>query len=165
MSIETFFKLGMKRDIIEPISDYDPKKCVVINLGCGNSPIANAVNMDLPKWDADKDPIPFSDKTVMQIHAYHFLEHVKDPIRMLLECQRVLIPGGHMNIIVPYYKSQMASQDLDHKHFFTEETWKTLFSNSYYDKNKIEWKFSIGTNIIIGVVERNLALMTQLIKV
>ena len=164
MSIESFFKLGMKRNIISPIDDYDPTKHLVLNLGPGNSPIQGAVNLDLPEWDADKDGISFADNTVDQIHAYHFFEHVKDPSKLLLECRRVLKYGGHINIIVPYYNSQMSAQDLDHKHVFCEETWRVLFSTEYYNKNKIEGKFIIGTNIIIGIVERNLTLMTQLIK-
>jgi hypothetical protein len=31
--------------------------------------------------------------------------------------------------------------------------------------DRIEWKFKIGTNVIMSVVERNLALVTQLVRV
>ncbi len=163
MSIESIFQLGMKRTINNPLSGVGFGD-VEINLGCGNSPLDGCLNYDYPEWDANTTPIVHGNNTVDVIHAYHFLEHCKDPVKMLLDCQRVLVPGGHMNIVVPYYTSQMACHDLDHKHFFTEETWKTLFNNPYYDKNEIEWKFKIHLNIIIGVVERNLCLMTQLVK-
>jgi len=164
MSIESIFKMGMKRDIPWPIPDWEPKDVTVLNLGCGNSRIDGAINLDYPDWDADRYDLPFDNNSIAQIHAYHFLEHLQDPVRILLECQRVLIVGGHMNIVVPYYTSQMMAHDLDHKHAFCEETWRVLFNNPYYNKNKIEWKFKVHTNIIIGVVERNLCLMTQLIK-
>ncbi len=70
-----------------------------------------------------------------------------------------------MNIVVPHRLSQMAYHDLDHKSFWCEETLKNLFTTTYYLKNREQrWRFRIGTNVIIGIVERNLALMTQLIK-
>lgn len=163
MYIQEIFKLGMKRDIPNLLEDCD--EGIVLNLGSGNSPIDDAVNLDLPAWDADVMPIPFIDESVSQIHAYHFLEHTKNPVKVLQEIQRVLITGGHINIVVPYYTSQMQANDLDHRYQFTEDTWKILFNNTYYDKNKIKWEFEIHLNIIIGIVERNLCLMTQLVKI
>ena len=162
MDFQLLFKYAMDRSIPELIENF--WHGTVLNLGAGNKFLPGTIPLDLPGWDADCDDIPYADNSVLQIHAYHFLEHCKHPVRVLQECQRVLIPGGIMNICVPYYSSAIASQDLDHKHFFTEETWKTLFKNQYYDKNKIEWKFRIGFNMICGIVERNLCLLTQLIK-
>lgn len=136
----------------------------VLNVGAGSKKIEGAVGIDYPEWDADVDDLPYTDECVDGIHAYHFLEHVQDPVKLLLEFQRVLKPGGILNICVPYYTSQMAVHDLDHKHQFCEETWRILFSTPYYDKNRIEWKLKIRTNVIIGIVERNLALLTQMEK-
>ena len=161
--LEDFFHQGMDRDIPKFIPDI--KGELKLNMGSGNKAINDSVSLDLPKYDFDIfGNIPYDDNVVHQIYAYHFLEHLKDPIRMLLEFQRVLIIGGHVNIVVPYYSAQIACQDLDHKKFFSEETWKTLFQNPYYNKNKIEWEFKIGFNMIMGIVERNLCLFTQLIK-
>ena len=96
---------------------------------------------------------------------------MKNPFAVLLEFQRVLMPLGIVNIVVPYYTSQMQAHDLTHKHVFCEDTWKNLFAQPYYvrysdgeESEPLEWKFNIGTNVIIGVVERNLALLTQLIR-
>lgn len=161
------FELGMDRAIKPAIYDVDPDTNLVLNLGPGNKRIDGTIALEYPHWDAEKDPIPHLDGTIQQIHAYHFLEHLADPRVVLAECQRVLRVGGHMNIVVPYYSSNMASQDLDHKSFFTEDTWKTLFSNPYYDKNRngVDWKFDVHLNVIMGVAERNLALVTQLVRV
>lgn len=161
MDIRELFRLGMDRSIPLPFAAPEGPK---LNLGAGNKMIPGAVPLDLPEWDADKDAIPHPDNSVGEIFAFHFLEHCARPVDVLLECQRVLKPGGVMNIVVPYYTSQMAAHDLDHKHQFCEETWRVLFGNPYYDKNRVEWKFQVGINIIVGVVERNLCLLTQLRK-
>jgi SAM-dependent methyltransferase len=161
MDIIELFRQGMDRPIIPPVVCH---KGYSINVGAGSKGIPGARPLDYPEWDGDKDPLPYMDGVVGTIYAYHFLEHLQDPVKMLLEFQRVLRPGGVVNIVVPYYSAQIAAHDLDHKHVFTEETWRILFGNPYYNKNRIEWKLTIGTNIIIGIVERNLCLMTQLIR-
>ena len=157
------FELGMKflpNEIIVPTG-------TVLNLGCGNSHIPGTIGLDLPSWDAEQDPIPYENESVDGIYAFHFLEHLsgKDTINILAECQRVLKVGGVMTVCVPHRLGAMAFQDLDHKSFWTEESWKTLFTNGYYDKNREKpWKFDIRFNMIMGRNERNLALFTQLAK-
>lgn len=146
---------------------YEPREEVTgltLNLGAGNKMISGATPLDLPDWDADLSEIPTRDETARKIYAIHFLEHVRDPIRVLRECQRVLKPGGVLNVGLPYYTSQGAYHDLDHKSFWCEETWRNLFANHFYDKNHGGWKFRIGLNLIAGIVERNTMLITQLIR-
>ena len=174
MKFQELFKMGMDREVGE-IKNFEAPRYklaqdhhalpVVLNLGAGEKHISGSIPLDYPEWDADKDPILYNDSTVDGIYAFHFLEHVKEPVRVLQEMQRVLRVGGLVNIVVPYYTSQMYAHDLDHKHPFCEDTWKILFRNPYYDKNKIEWKFKENFNMIAGIVERNLALFTQLEKV
>ncbi len=161
-TLNEFFELGMKRELLEIVQP--PQGELALNVGCGKSIIKGAIGIDYPEWDADKQPLPYRDSSVGCIYAFHFLEHVREPVRVLQDFQRVLVKGGVVNIVVPYYSSQIMAQDLDHKSSFSEETWKTLFRNQYYDKNEVEWKFEIGVNVIMGVVERNLSLLTQLIK-
>ena len=163
MDIQTLFWFGMDRVIPEIRLPPSGKH---INLG-GNAKkqLIDVKDINYPKWDAEYMQLPFEDDSIASIHAYHFLEHIKNVPFVMSECQRVLMKEGTMNIIVPYYNSQMQAQDLDHKSMFCEDTWKTLFANPYYDKNEIDWRFQVGTNIIIGVKEANLCLMTQLIKV
>lgn len=159
------FSLGMKREIIPPVPMSQWPRGLKLNLGAGNTTIGGVINLDLPEWDAEHDPIPYGTRSVAGIHAYHFLEHVERIIPLLAEMQRVLMPGAYVNICVPYYTSQIAHHDLTHRHFFTETTWDNLFSNQYYKvpgTPKEGWLFKVRTNIIMGVVERNLALLTQL---
>jgi len=181
IDIIDLFRWGMKRELVRPIGPLD-NGYNVLNLGSGKSVLkwphewaGRVTNMDWPSWDANVDGLKmYDDESVDGIFAFHFLEHLDDPIWFLRECQRVLVPGAPLTIVVPYYSAQIMAHDLTHKHAFCEDTWKVLFSTGYYDKNSMTtlegavivapWRFDIGTNVIIGLVERNLSLMTQLIK-
>lgn len=160
MTIQELFKIGMKRHI-NPLLPADGRQ---LELGPGEFQNAEW-GLDYPDWDGNADAtIPYEDETFDAIHAYHFLEHLEEPQHVLYECQRVLRRGGVMNIVVPYYKSQLAYECLEHKSFFTEETWETLFTKAC-NKYGYNWSFEVNVNLIIGIAERNLCLMTQLIKI
>ena len=189
MNIQQLFKLGMKRDVPELL--VGPQG-IVLNLGCGKSHIPGAVNLDYPQWDAENYRIEVPNivkhkffhgadaelpvasmgdvlvtcpsGSVAVIHAYHFLEHLHDPRRMLKEMQRVLMPGGVINIVVPHHWSQISFQDLDHKHHFALEVWRTTLDNHYYDKGNTGWQLRVHFNMMMGIVERNVCIFTQLVK-
>lgn len=163
------FRVGMDRDVPRDhrtnTKANDRRKDVVLNLGPGTKHLEGTIEHEWPEWDAAADPsLPYADGGVDHIYAFHFLEHLADPRPVLRECQRVLRSGGTMNIVVPFYMSSMAFHDFDHKSFYTETCWDNLFRETYYTKGKTGWEFSIGFNVIMGVVERNLALVTQLIR-
>lgn len=160
-TLNEMFRIGMDRTIPE-LLPMPPGK--ILNVGAGNKKISGTIPVDYPAWNADSAPLPFEDDSVSGIHTYHFLEHCAKPVSVLLEFQRVLIDGGVVNLVVPYYNSQMQFQDLDHKCSFNEESFRVLFRNRYYDKNRIEWKLQVNTCIIIGLVARNLCLLAQLVK-
>ncbi len=161
--LENMFHIGMDRPT--NIILQDAQRGIRLNIGAGSKVIDGTISLDFPAFDFDAMNIPYGDSEVTQIHAYHFLEHLKDPVRMLQEFQRVLMVGGHVNIVVPHYAAQIACEDLDHKKFFTIDTWKTLFNNQYYNKNRVEWNFRIHFNMIMGIAERNLCIFTQLVKI
>lgn len=160
--LENLFRLGMKRALPEyvPVDHQFP----VLNLGCGEQRLAGCDNLDYPAWDAETYALPYQDNKVGGILAFHFLEHLSDPRRMLRECFRVLRPGCPMNIVVPHYLGSMAYHDLDHKAFFAADTWSNALDERFYSKDKGDYQFRVGINVIMGITERNLALVTQLIK-
>lgn len=165
-NIEQFFKLGMKRDISglsEPTVKY--LHPIILNLGCGNHKIKGAFCLDYPEFDFDNDKLPYNNNTITEIHLFHVLEHLKKPVDLIDECNRVLYKGGCINICVPYYNSNLQNSDLDHKHTFTENTFHYLFDKKYYTKNKAKERMKINFNLIIGIEERCLALLVQLEKI
>lgn len=168
-TLNEFFRMGMKRDIPELLEP--PGRALniayrAINLGAGLSPIVGTESLDYPYWDGMQDDIPAEQNSVGALYAFHFLEHLSGErvIHMLREAERVLVVGGIFNIVVPHRLGALAYQDLDHKSFFTDETWRNLFDNPYYKKHG-EWRLRIHLNVTIGINERNLALFTQLVKV
>lgn len=155
------FNVGMFRNYPNILQ---PKQGFVLNVGPGKKPLEGTVELDWPEWDAEIDQIPYENDSVDMIECYHFLEHISNTAFVVSEFNRVLKPGSHVNIVVPYYKSQMMWQDPDHKRSFTEKTWESLFNWDAYEKGKIT-PMDVCTNFIMGDVEANLVLVTQLRKV
>jgi len=120
----------------------------------------------LPEWYFPRDNIPVQSGTVSLIHCYHFLEHLsgEDAIKFLLEVQRVLKDGGIFQFGMPYYNTELAHHDLTHKSFWTESSFENLMRCKYYNVTEHNWNLYIQSQCIIGVVERNLMLVGQLIK-
>lgn len=79
-----------------------------LNVGCGEHPLAYWTNLDMDRTVradvyADVPPLPFPDRSMDEIYAGHFLEHL-DPDtakEFLNECYRVLVPGGRLGVVVP----------------------------------------------------------------
>ena len=157
MNFQDFFKLGMKRDI--PL--LLPNQGLQLDLGGGNNPVPDALIIDITEgMDLNVDAtLPFEDEQFDVVHAYHFLEHLDTPVHVMAEVQRILKPGGHFNIVVPYYNSQLQHSCFEHKSWFSEESWEQLFQKNC-NKFGYQWKFEIGFNVICGVVEKNMCLMT-----
>jgi ubiquinone/menaquinone biosynthesis C-methylase UbiE len=163
-SIQDFVKLGLKRNINELVEHGCGS--LVLNIGAGKAPIEGTVAIDYPEWDAETMPLNFEDGSVAGIHAYHFLEHVSKPTDVLREFERVLQKGGYINIVVPYYNSNLQAQDLTHVSAFSEETFPALLrQGAWYSKGWQPWDLQINANFIFGVAERNLCLFTQLVKI
>lgn len=173
VDIQEFFKFGMDRDI--PPLRQGPKGMPTLEFGPGSEKkgIVTDYKLDLPEWDAGVDEIPLpgnlNDKwgQIMwgEMHAYHFMEHLdgESAIFFLRNVQQSLHPLGVLNLVIPYYNSSMQHQALDHKSTWNEGTWPWLFGDQYNDEHTKEWRLKVHCCFIMGIVERNLALFTQLV--
>lgn len=171
-TVQDLFQIGMDRSL-PPLLTPPPG----LSIGLGESGLKQVgadFNLGLPEWHWPHDEVPAEDGSVAIFHAYHFFEHLsgQEAISLLAQLQRKLMIGGIIQFCIPYYKSNMAAQDLTHKSFWTEDTFKTLFRKSYYDPtaktsggSASEWELDVHFQAIMGVVERNLALVGQLVKV
>jgi hypothetical protein len=84
-------------------------KPLMVNLGCGMRYHRAWRNYDLQPASSDViaanfiDGIPLPDDVASALYHSHVLEHLPREIarRFLLECRRVLMPGGILRIVVP----------------------------------------------------------------
>lgn len=97
-------------------------KKIIINLGCGQTRIPNSIGVDRLKiktyvdivHDLDLLPYPFKSNFADEIHMYHVLEHLHDPLKKLEEIHRILKPGGILYLRVPHFSSLGAFSDISH---------------------------------------------------
>jgi hypothetical protein len=141
----------------------------MLNLGAGPKEIRGTVPMDADRgWFASDGLLGYDDQSVGAVVALNFLEHLNDDDFYLTmrEVERIMMPGAPFNISVPHWSAEIAYEDQDHKRHFSEGSWHNLFRNDYYT-GSVErgYKFRIATNMVMGVVQRNLCIFTQLIRV
>lgn len=112
----------------------------VLLLGCGKTRIPGAIGVDRTPIDGYVDaihdldiiPYPFENNSAKEIHLYHVLEHLRDPIKKLTELHRILVPGGMLFIRVPHFSSMGAFSDMTHIRPFGYTSFDCLQKNDYH---------------------------------
>ena len=97
----------------------------VLDLGCGRNKLPGAIGLDHhPDADADvladmeQGFLPFRDESFDAVHLSHVIEHVREPVRLMEECWRVLKIGGRLTVITPHYTHWTSWGDPTHYHHF-----------------------------------------------
>ncbi len=80
-----------------------------IDLGCGNinQKRRGYIGLDVnPKYQPDilhdcNEGLPFENNSIETIYSDNSLEHLWNPVFVLQECYRVLIPGGTLELVLP----------------------------------------------------------------
>jgi predicted SAM-dependent methyltransferase len=89
-----------------------------LHLGAGGTHFVGWVNIDINDLPGIVDRvhdltkgIPYPDASCQLIYSEHFLEHLNviDAVALLVECRRVLVPGGVMRISVPDARVEIES--------------------------------------------------------
>lgn len=89
------------------------------------------------EWDLEKIPLPFSDNSVDEIHAYEVLEHTgnQGDFRFLFaqfsDFWRILKPNGYIMATVPQWDSIWAWGDPSHKRIINLGTLAFLSQKQY----------------------------------
>lgn len=127
---------------------------IKLNLGCGDRTMSGYVNVDLcGKPDVVCDlsvfPWPFEDGTVDEVYSSHFLEHVMDFDRTILEIHRILKPNGVCHFHVPHFRSPLTPWHIHRWQFSTYTCERLCQSFPYlwdghrlFEKEKIRINFA-----------------------
>ncbi len=94
----------------------------ILNIGCGKTRIPHSVGVDCVRIDNYVDvvhnlnviPYPFKKSSIDEIHLYHVLEHLHNPVTIMEEFFRLLKPGGLLFIRVPHFSSLAGFTDFTH---------------------------------------------------
>jgi len=103
-----------------------------INLGCGNVILPGWVNCDnyvegkdITKVDLYKIPLPFDDNSADEILLSHVLEHLSNKYELVMECHRILKPGGILHVKLPIHSNR-----IEHTSFYHQKNYfNTLYNN------------------------------------
>jgi len=113
--------------------DYDKVKTtdviLKLDLACGERKEPGFIGVDhkdVPGVDVVCDlenyPWDIESNSVFEIRCSHYIEHTKDLKSFMEECYRILVNGGIMTLIAPYYTSIRAFQDYTHVRPISENT-------------------------------------------
>jgi len=115
-------------------------KKIILNLGCGKTRIPNSLGVDIRKigdyvdiiHNLDVLPYPFKSRSVSEIHLYHVLEHIHEPLKKMEELYRILKLGGIVYLRVPHFSSMGAFSDITHIRPFGYTSFGVLEKSDYH---------------------------------
>jgi len=107
----------------EKIDSGRGNELLKIHLGCGEKKKAGYSNVDLfgepdVRCDLNVFPWPWADNSVDEIFCEHWLEHVDNYEKTMLEVYRILKPNGIFHAKVPHFRAPMTIWHL-HKQSFS----------------------------------------------
>lgn len=165
----------LKREVLRLVSH----ESTIVDIGCGrkaeflhslSSYVKTAYGIDLEIhktivdgnmqiMHGDAEAIPLDDHSVDVITLIDVVEHLRNPTRVFLECERVLKPGGSLVLMTPnkFYPPILVGRALPHRirkwanlritGTHSEETYP-----SYYKANSAGKLFNIGSSVGLRVV-------------
>jgi ubiquinone/menaquinone biosynthesis C-methylase UbiE len=125
-----------------------------LNIGCGNLPFDDCINVDKRRTELDaiqhdleRFPWPFPNNKFEIVYAYDIIEHLTDVIKTMEEIARVLKPGGRVEIRTCAWDKEQSYSDPTHKHFFTLNSFD-FFDPTTWRGKKYDWYSTARFKII-----------------
>lgn len=115
------------------------KKLKAIDLGGGINPAQGYEVADISTGVDLNEKWPWPDNSVGVLRSFDCFEHLNDPLHVMSESYRVLVPGGYMFVQVPSTDGRGAFQDPTHKSFWNE--------NSFLYYTHARWARYINTPV------------------
>lgn len=135
---------GQKVDVDGDFTSNDlPEGLIRLDIACGDNKTPGYTGIDranIPGVDIVHDlevfPWPVQDNSVYEATVSHYAEHVKDLKGFMEEVYRILMPGGVVRIIGPYWANVRCWQDFTHVRALTEMTFH-YFNQKWMTDNKL----------------------------
>ena len=149
-------------------------------LGCGESRTEGAIHVDanpVAKPDVlhnlNEFPYPFEESSIDQIEAFHVIEHLNDPFRVMRELHRILKPLGRLHIKVPHcsrgftHSQHRAGFDVAFPLYFSKAYTKSGYFGVDFDLMKMElhWLGNMHLLQYIGVAQWQIFCLRWLNKI
>lgn len=184
-TLDEFFDMAMGRPRVDwvPLPDsYEKSDFIGLHFGGGRKRLAGYRELDYPEWDAERmgewrypypnEGMPVLSDTVDSVVVVHTLDHLTSAAvqHFLREAQRVLKPGGTISIAVPHHMGTLAHECIEHKTQYGLKTFRNILTEVNdasvdYPAGRQGWQLRVGYNMVLGLEERNLVQITQLIKI
>ena len=105
----------------------------ILDIGCGVNKVAGAIGMDAnPRTDADVIhdlddlPYPFPDDQFDEVVGRHVIEHVRDPLAVMIELHRITKHGGLVRLVAPHWTNPDWATDLTHRNHLNSYSFRNL---------------------------------------
>jgi len=154
------------------VTRHFPREARLLDVGCGTAWLADhfanysgidaspaaveratAQGRNVRQGDVDA-PLPFPDATFDAVVAKDLLEHVADPVSVVLEVRRVLRPRGRVFASSPDAQ-RWVWDDYTHRRPFTRKAFRLLFADQGLDVERVGYEsVAPGTGIISGLNPR-----------
>jgi SAM-dependent methyltransferase len=105
----------------------------VLDIGCGVNKVPGATGMDVnPRTNADVIhdlddlPYPFDDDQFDEVIGRHVIEHVREPLAVMIELHRITRNGGIVKLVAPHWTNPDWATDLTHRNHLNSYSFRNL---------------------------------------
>ena len=145
----------------------------VLDVGCGATKVKGSIGIDLIPLEGvdivhnlEILPWPLDSNAFDKIIFSHSISHLSDLPATLVECNRLLKPGGIIEIVVPHYASDNFNTDPTHKlhigtrsmlyftknidfgyrYFPDDKLFELIYSGISFREAKTSWRATVKFN-------------------